>query len=161
MPQLPANYLEGVEILEYPTDKDKTDSQLALELALERNASYIEICGGWGDEIDHALGNVFLLELVNRKNKEQIRNVKASFVTAKSEVLLVEDDTIVIAGAPGDILSVLSISEKILLQYDGLKYPAPNGGVVFGSSLTLRNVLVKEQCRINVKGKALIIHLKG
>ncbi len=64
-PKLSVEYLKEIEVIRYPSRKDKTDSQLALELAMERGAKDIEICGAVSDsEIDHSLANIFLLILV-------------------------------------------------------------------------------------------------
>lgn len=47
-----------VEIVRHPTDKDATDTELAIDLALGRGARrIIGVCGG-GDRIDHALGTL-------------------------------------------------------------------------------------------------------
>ncbi len=46
----------GVEIVRHPTDKDFTDAELALELAIERGHTEITVVSGGGDRIDHILG---------------------------------------------------------------------------------------------------------
>lgn len=46
----------GVEIVRHPIDKDFTDAELALELAIERGHSDITVVSGGGDRIDHVLG---------------------------------------------------------------------------------------------------------
>ena len=48
----------GAEILRHPVDKDATDLELALVLALERGVHTVEIHGGTGGRISHLLGNV-------------------------------------------------------------------------------------------------------
>ena len=53
----------GVKILKYPPDKDDTDTQLALNYALELKPEEIEIWGALGGRFDHALANLFLLSL--------------------------------------------------------------------------------------------------
>ena len=46
----------GVEIVRHPVDKDFTDAEIALELAIERGHSEITVVSGGGDRIDHVLG---------------------------------------------------------------------------------------------------------
>ena len=46
----------GVEIVRHPVDKDFTDAELALELAVERGHTEITVVSGGGDRIDHVIG---------------------------------------------------------------------------------------------------------
>ena len=52
----------GTEVFPHPVDKDATDLELALDLALARRASEIVVIGGGeGDRIDHLIAAVALL----------------------------------------------------------------------------------------------------
>ena len=53
---------EAAEILQLPPEKDRTDTQLAVSLALSRGAAEIVIIGGLSGRLDHTLSNVSLLE---------------------------------------------------------------------------------------------------
>lgn len=46
----------GIEIIRHRSDKDATDTELALDLARERRSDTITIVSGGGDRIDHVLG---------------------------------------------------------------------------------------------------------
>ena len=54
--------LEHIENIIVPAIKDDTDTQLAVDTALERGADEIIIIGGLGGRLDHTLSTVFLLE---------------------------------------------------------------------------------------------------
>lgn len=49
--------------------KDSTDSQIAIELALELGSSEITILGGTGTRLDHVLGNIQSLMLARKKGR--------------------------------------------------------------------------------------------
>ena len=51
----------GAEIVRLPIDKDMTDTEAALTLAVERGASDIIVAWGGGDRFDHVLGVVAAL----------------------------------------------------------------------------------------------------
>ena len=54
----------GVEIERAPTDKDETDTELAIRRALERGADGITVLGATGGpRIDHELANIALLAM--------------------------------------------------------------------------------------------------
>lgn len=54
---------EGIEIRRFRPQKDFTDTQIAVELALELGAKQIYILGGTGTRIDHILANIRVLSL--------------------------------------------------------------------------------------------------
>lgn len=59
--------LEHIEKIIVPAIKDDTDTQLAVDTALERGADEIIIIGGLGGRLDHTLSMVFLLEYIKDK----------------------------------------------------------------------------------------------
>ena len=59
--------LEHIEKIIVPAIKDDTDTQLAVDTALERGADEIIIIGGLGGRLDHTLSTVFLLEYIKDK----------------------------------------------------------------------------------------------
>jgi thiamine pyrophosphokinase len=157
-PRLSRKYLSQFEVVKHPSDKDKTDSQLALEIVLNRGAKQIEICGAFGTtEIDHTLGNVFLLELVNKFKKRHHLKIHAFLMSPSQRVLLVNNDTVSLTGKAGDYISVVPLSGKIRLNFRGLKYRPPAKPLIFGDSLTLRNQLLSKNCRISIKGGKVVV----
>jgi len=53
-----------VEILKFPAEKDMTDTELAVNTAIDRGYKNIVIIGGTGTRLDHTLSNIFLLKLM-------------------------------------------------------------------------------------------------
>ena len=60
-----------IEIRKFDPVKDATDTQIALELALELGSTSITILGGMGSRLDHTLGNVQTMMLALIKKEEQ------------------------------------------------------------------------------------------
>ena len=72
--RLPVNVLIGdmdsvkvelpkeIETIKLPTEKDVTDTEAAVELALEKGADSICIIGGIGTRVDHTLASLGILE---------------------------------------------------------------------------------------------------
>ena len=54
-------YLEGLEVLSFPTHKDETDTELAISEALNRGYDEIDLYGVIGGRIDHFLGVLIYL----------------------------------------------------------------------------------------------------
>ncbi len=156
-PRLSKRYLQDVELITHPPEKDKTDTQLALELALERGASDIEICGAVSrSEIDHTIGNVLLLDLVCRFNRRNRTNVSAKLISPDWEAQLVENRELTLMSKKGNFLSVIPLSDSCRIEYSGLLYPAPKRRLKFGDTLTLRNRFTGRRARIKVTGRAIV-----
>ena len=159
-PRSSRKYLSKFEVITHPTAKDKTDSHLALELSLERGAESVDICGAVGrSEMDHTLGNIFLLDIVNKFNRAQGVRVSARIISPVQELYLVDNGLIELRGRRGDYLSVIPVSDEIELKFSGLVYSAPNKPIKFGDSLSLRNEIRGGKCRIDVRGKAVVVRI--
>ena len=65
--KLAPDELLHIEKIIVPAIKDDTDTQLAVDTALERGADEIIIIGGLGGRLDHTLSTVFLLEYIKDK----------------------------------------------------------------------------------------------
>jgi thiamine pyrophosphokinase len=61
--ELIAKYTEAVAL--YPEEKDKTDTELAVDMALSYNPEKIVIYGGIGSRVDHTYANMLLLKKGN------------------------------------------------------------------------------------------------
>ncbi len=158
-PRMSKKYLSNFKVIKHPAEKDKTDSQLALEIALVRGAKQIEICGALSaTEIDHTLGNIFLLELVNKFEKKHGRKTNACLVGPTQKVFLLNNKTISLTGNKGDYISFIPITRRVKLDFKGLKYPPPSKPLVFGDSLTLRNQFQERKCLLSISGgKAIVV----
>jgi thiamine pyrophosphokinase len=51
----------AAEIVEHPRDKDATDAELALAIAMEHAVNSIHVMSGGGDRLDHILGALHIL----------------------------------------------------------------------------------------------------
>lgn len=159
-PRLSNKFLQKTETLAYPSRKDKTDSHLAIELALRRGARKIDICGAVSStEIDHTLSNIFLLDLVNRYCDKSGSKVAARIISPGFRIHLLDSNSVSIEGCPGDLVSILPLNDKAKITFDGLEYPAPKRPVNIGDSLTLRNRLKGKRSLIRSRGRAVVIHM--
>lgn len=161
-PKLTKQFKEGIEIIEYPVRKDKTDSQLAVELALERGAKTIDLVGALSvGEIDHTLSNILLLKLIKEKSRRKKTKVTARILNRLTKIMLLEDETAVIEGKKDDYFSVIPLSGGAKIEYEGMSYPAPKGKLVVGDSLPLRNRLLKNRTEVTARGTMLAVVSSG
>lgn len=146
-----------MEWIKYPTKKNKTDFELAVDFSLKRKFQEIIIFGIFGDRIDHFLANIFLLTKIQIKNKL----IKIKIIEGKKEIYIL-NKTIIINGKVGDEISIIPIVDKLEgVTTHGLEYQLKNEVLMFGSTKGISNVQTSNSTKIEAKkGIAIIIHLR-
>ncbi|MBU0983263.1 MAG: thiamine diphosphokinase [candidate division Zixibacteria bacterium] len=154
----PTNLPRKTKVIEYPQDKDKTDTHLALEYCLERKAQKIDIVQTTLGAPDHFLCNVQLLELADRFGAKSY-HPEVRIINRLSEIALLIDGSREIRRAAGDTLSVIPLSESIELRCRGTAYDVDRLVVARGETISARNRVEAANARIRVSGRALVIRL--
>lgn len=139
------------ELIEYPTEKDKSDLEIALNYALDMNPTRIIIFGALGGKrADHAFINPPLLSLALWKN------IPAVIIDEIHEISL-HDKSFVIEGNSGDILSLFALSEVVrAIKTEGLKFPLNNEDLFFPSTRGLSNELTGSRVSIRFSSGLLL-----
>lgn len=143
----------GTQFAEYPVEKDKTDSELALEYALKLDVDEILILGALGGRIDHMLTNVFMLSRIPGDREAKI-------ISGLQRLWLTSSFTR-IEGQRGDTVSLIPLSRRVVgVTTTGLYYPLDDGVMEFGSSLGNSNVMVEDVATVTVSsGRLLVVHI--
>lgn len=140
-----------VEFKKFPPRKDFTDMQLVLSTALERGVDEIILLGTLGKRLDHTLANLYSgIDLVRE-------GIKLSHYTTECWVHIIKQD-LVIEGCPGDIISVLTLTDEAHgVSEAGFEY-APNDATMKKSKpYAVSNVLAGQRGTIGVKSGILAV----
>ncbi len=118
----------------HPTDKDRTDGEIAVDAALAAGATDLVLVGALGGQTDHALGNLaLLLSLAGR-------GIAAYATSGREEAYPMTPGRIAIDLAPGSRLSIIAFSPLFGLDVSGVRWPLDKADVKIGSTWTLSNV---------------------
>jgi len=108
--------LQVKEVLEFPPEKDYTDTEIAVIEAVKRGASKIYLFGALGSRMDHALGNIGLL--LNAKKK----GVTLEIIDDNNRIYLGENNMRLL-GKCGENISFHALSDKVVnFKISGAKY---------------------------------------
>lgn len=141
----------GIETLRFPVEKDKTDSELAVELALERGCSTVVLLGALGTRLDHSLANVHLLKRLLD------RGARGIIADEHNEVYLT-DSSITLGKEAGAKLSLLPLSGPVKgVTTKGLHYPLENATLEIGSSWGVSNEFADETATVTITGGLLLV----
>ena len=96
----------NVDIRKYPTEKDETDTQLAIRTAMGLPVNEIVLLGAIGSRMDHTLANLYLLQSIVEKN------YKACIINERNTIYLI-DKRIELEGEKGTLISLLPFSDQV------------------------------------------------
>jgi len=140
-------------ILSFPPEKDKTDTQIAIELAIEKGATSIDLVGATGSRMDHMLANIHMLMIPLQKD------INAYIIDQNNRIYLKKRSfTLKKCNQYGDYVSLLPFSEQIHgLTLKGFKYPLNYITLEVGSSLGISNEIVEDLAFIEFTDGILVV----
>lgn len=107
----------GVVVTRFPTDKDATDLELALDRAVGWGAERIVVVGRGGGRLDHQLGELLLLA------SPRYAGVVVEARLGGSTIHPVRGGPRSIDGRPGGTLSILPLAGPATVTTTGLRWP--------------------------------------
>ncbi len=157
-PDLTSSWQEmGVEVVQYPEDKDQTDLELALLLAQERGATETRVYGAVGGRLDMTFGNLVLLA------HPQLR-IPTTLICGNEEVhLLRPQATLELEGTIGDTLSLLPLHpEGARVSARGVQYALADEMLEFGLTRGISNQMTGSTAVIQLEtGLLAVIHTRS
>jgi len=151
----------GIAIERAPTDKDASDTELALLAAATRGAAELAVLGAFGGRLDHALANVWILAhpvLAGRTAALLDGRTRLRLLTAGSGPPTGLD----LDGRAGNLVTLLPFDGPALgVTTSGLRWPLTDATLPAGFSRGLSNEVVArsgEAPRVELgDGRLLII----
>ena len=142
---------EKIEWLTYPKEKDKTDSELALEYARKKGFREILVFGFSGSRLDHMLAN---LEMFGEASHDQMN---VTVITDDQELSFITYQT-TLRGIPGEYISLIPLKDDVKgVTTKGLKWRLYNDTLYFGSTLGISNEFVAKKAEIAVDRGILLV----
>lgn len=141
-----------VEIVKYPSKKDFTDMELALDYAVKRGATRIFIMGATGSRLDHTLSNIQLLHKLADSGVEGV-------IANENNFIYLITSSIELSKKDGYKLSLLPASETVEgITTQGLAYPLKDAVLHVGTGLGISNEFMDEKASVSIKsGKLYVI----
>jgi thiamine pyrophosphokinase len=136
----------------FPSGKDKTDGELAVQAAIARGATSLVLAGSFGGpRADHAFLH---LALALRLAEQGLPTLLTSGAQEGQPLLPGETR---FDFAPGTLFSVLGFSDLTGLSVIGARWPLDRITMAFGSSLTISNEVAADLTVAIGTGRALLV----
>lgn len=144
-----------VEWIQYPREKDATDTHMVLDWVLEKKPSEIVILGATGGRLDHFLANLNLLMLPLK------RHIPAAILDQQNKIYLIDTDTSIPADEVfGKYISLQPLTEKVTgVTLRGFKYLLDDYTMTIGSSRGVSNEIEAgaKEAIVQIKDGVLIV----
>ena len=143
----------GIHFHELVPEKDDTDTESAIRLAISMGAEEITLLGGTGSRMDHVLGNIELLGIGMQvgvpitilDSHNRIRMVRQSMVLRRDEQF-------------GKYVSLIPYTEQVEHVYlRGFKYSLEDYCLRGFCSIGISNEIVEEEAEIVFDGGILLV----
>ena len=143
---------EGVPVERAPIDKDESDTELAVGVALDRRPDEIAILGALGGpRLDHALANLALLAL------PELRGTDVRLVSADARIRLIDPGRVALDGRVGDLVTLLPVgADAVGVTTSGLAYPLSGEALYLGRSRGLSNRRTEARATVELESGRLL-----
>ena len=137
---------EDTEIIRLPAEKDDTDTQVAVRIALERGADEIVIIGGLDGRLDHTLSSLAILEYLD------LKHVHALMTSGKNRARFLRNNSTLIARSDFRYLSLIAADAKVKgVTVEGCKYPLNRATLTRLNQYTVSNEITGNCTLIDVR----------
>lgn len=141
---------QDVPEVKFMSEKDMTDTDLAIEHMIRMGVEETLLVGGTGTRFDHSLANVMML----LKYEDQIKIV----LVDKTNMIRCASKHMTIAKEGFDYLSLLPLSDEVTgVQLRGVAYPLEDHTLLKASSFAVSNEIVEETCELTFDTGKLIV----
>ena len=141
----------NVRVIKLPQEKNETDTEAAVNYAIDNNAGDILILGATGMRIDHTLANISMLV------RAESSGVKCRIIDEYNEIMVSNKD-FRLTGEIGQTISILPLTGELCVSATNLKYPLNDLNLRFGSARGVSNIMEKTYADLKITGGyALII----
>ena len=144
----------GAGVERHPADKERSDTELALEAAFARGATEIVLLGAiGGDRLDHELANLLLLADPGLAGCDV--RIESGSSTAR---VLRGGERLALSGSVGDLVSLLPIGgDASGVITDGLRWSLEHARLGFGRSRGLSNEIVAAPASVSLERGTLVV----
>ena len=141
----------GCKIIQYPSDKNETDLELALRFAIESGHHEILVIGALGGRLDQTLGNLSVLsgsEFASLDVCVDDGTEAAWFVRSRREI----------GGNPGDIVSLIPWGGEVTgVTTTGLRWPLRAESLYPNRTRGISNEMLGETASVSLQSGLLLV----
>jgi thiamine pyrophosphokinase len=147
-----ASVPESIELVKLDCEKDFTDTQAAVELAIERGFDDIVIIGGIGTRLDHSLSSLGILSAMKEKG------IHCLITNGYNRIRYLSSDSLLIARTQYKYVSLIALDKVCKgVSVEGCKYPLKNARLERKNQFAVSNEIDGNVALISVRKGAMLV----
>lgn len=142
----------GVPFSVYPSEKDQTDLEIALDIVADRGISSVYLAGLEGGRTDHMIANYLLAGWYSRRVEICIlgRDTRAYYLNETCPERVLE-------GVRGRLVSLVPLEPCAGVGIRGCRYPLEHAVLEPGRTTGVSNRAVSERVRVSLESGLLLV----
>lgn len=148
-----ADVPDSVEVIKVPAEKDDTDTQLAVSVALSRGADEFVIVGGLEGRLDHTLSSLSVLEDLSD------RRVPAVFTSGRNRARFLRNSGVILLREHFTYFSIIAVDPVLKgVSVEGAKYPLKNAKLFRSHQFAVSNEISGNCALVEIRrGTAFVV----
>ncbi|MGH8874287.1 MAG: thiamine diphosphokinase [Acidimicrobiia bacterium] len=141
---------EGIPFERHPTDKDRTDLELALDSVARLEVDRVIVVGGHGGRLDHFVANLCLIA------SPAYRHLDLEWLAGRDRIHVIRSAT-ELHGAPGDLVTLLAWEGPAGgVQTHGLRWVLDGERLEPGSTRGVSNLMARPVATVGLVSGTLL-----
>lgn len=142
---------DNITVVKYPTRKNYTDTEIAIEWARERGFKHFLILCATGGRMDHTLANLYLLSGMPQKGEY------GEIITEHERIIPVTNSKILLSEPAGTVVSVIPLTKCQGVYNENMEYPLFNETLYTDSARGMSNIIKKSPASIEVRSGTFFV----
>ena len=140
----------GTAFIQYPSQKDLTDTEIAIEYARDKGFTEFLLIAATGSRIDHSLTNILLLKSILESGGQAV-------IINENNKVMITGSQLYLHEPPGSIVSLIPLSDCRGVTTENLKYPLHNTAMYIGKGLGISNIMTEDNAAVHVREGLLLV----
>lgn len=142
---------DDIEIKRFKSEKDETDTELAILLCESLKCKEIDLVGALGNRIDHTISNINILYYIRKLN------IYPRILSGSETIYLIKDENVSFNIKKYSTVSIIPINGDLKnLTLKGFKYDVCNINIDFSSPIGMSNIIKSDKVFIEIKNGSLL-----
>lgn len=141
------------KVLNYPENKDKTDSELAMDLCVEEGFNKVIMVNAVNGQLEHSLANIFIAEKYVQKG------IKLYYINRNSVIIILHGkEKLTQKIKKGSYVSLIPLSDFVDVDsIKGFKFSLKGETLYRGSTRGVSNRAVKQEVSVSISAGTLLL----
>jgi len=139
-----------VPCLRYPSHKDLTDTEIAINYARDNNFTDFLLIAAIGSRMDHSLTNILLLKNFAERGETAV-------IINENNKIMITVNKLFLCEPVGSVISLVPITDCTGVTTENLEYPLNEAVMYAGTGLGISNIMLDDNASVSVRDGLMLV----